>query len=144
MRTYVVEIQKGKIPRPVSEAIGALFKNQPDGKLVEITLREYFPKRSLQQNRYYWKVIVGAIREYYNAMGNNLSDDDIHEHIKQNICKGIFVRRIELSNGDFETFVRSSRTLNTREWEDMAETCRAWAAERGIDIPEPNEEIHKH
>lgn len=144
MRTYVVEIQKGRIPRSVSEAIGALFKNQPDGKRVEITLREYFPKRSLQQNRYYWGVVVEKIRAFLNSFGNTLTDDETHEFIKQNIAGSMFVKRVAMSDGSFETIVRSSKTFNTKEWEELMTLCRAWGAENGVDIPEPNEEIHTH
>lgn len=98
------------------------------GKKGHFTLEVVKSKniRSLNQNRYYWGVIVKMIADETGYMM-----DEVHQ-----ILKGEFLRY----ERDGKTFTRSSSALNTLEFEQYGEKCRLFAAENlGLTIPLPHE-----
>jgi len=88
-------------------------------------------KRSLQQNAYYWGVVVQKIIE---AHDDQYKPYQIHEWLKRQFLAEI----IEL-RGVIHEIGSSTAVLSTKQFEEFMSNVRMWAAENGIDIPEPNE-----
>lgn len=88
--------------------------------------------RSLNQNRYYWGVIIEMISD---ETGH--TPDEIHAFVK-----GMFLKKwITFKEKEIE-ITRSTTELDKAEFEDYAEKVRRWATtELNMNIPLPNEEI---
>jgi hypothetical protein len=99
-------------------------------------------QRSLAQNRYRFGVVVATIMKYMNAeleregCEYRLKPEDVDLFIKENALK--IVHRISTSLGEF-IITGKLRTRNTKDFEEAMTQIRAYFAEKGIDIPEPNE-----
>ena len=102
------------------------------GKWVVVTVRDDKPKRSSNQNAYYWGVVLKTISD---ELGNN-TNDDVHQHVRW-----MFLRtEPDPENGRALATVRSTTSLKTDEMEDFLDRVRMWAAsDHGIVIPLPNE-----
>tara|TARA_R100001244_G_scaffold122634_1_gene92271 strand:+ start:145 stop:504 length:360 start_codon:yes stop_codon:yes gene_type:complete len=112
---------KGSMRVEVKE--NKVFPIQKDGTYE---LSVFKKKRSLPQNKYYWKVIVHMISEE-----TGYTIDQAHGKLAQ---KFLLVR-------DSGTpYARSTTSLSTKEMEDYLENIRRWAAEfLSLNIPEPGE-----
>ncbi len=100
---------------------------------IEVTIRR--ATRSLQQNAYFWGVVVQMISEH-----TGYAPDEVHEFLKMKfipkklaVCKG---------NGEIvDEFVvgGSTRKMNTVEFGEYVESIRQWAAESlDLYIPDPD------
>lgn len=139
MQYFVAKVEGGKLPRFVSEAVRSLLEKKIEG-LVKITIEDYKPGRSNSQNSYYWKVLVGGIKDHLSYIGEPASADAIHEYIKQRICPDL----CEISDKiDGQKITRySTKGLTTEQHSQLAERVRAWAAERGLQLQLPSEQIN--
>lgn len=115
------EQQKGAIRR--------YLKNR-DGRAVTVKFSKPTSTRSLNQNRYYWSVVLGIIAD---STGN--TTEDLHL-----VIKDMFLPRKFLKLGTREIEARKTTTeLTPTEFEQYLERVRAWAAqELGINIPLPS------
>lgn len=83
-------------------------------------------KRSLNQNSYYWGVIIDLF-----AQNTGYSKDESHQELTSMFLK---------YEAHGKPFVRSTTSLDTKEFEDYAEKCRVWMNDMlGIHVPLPNE-----
>ena len=102
------------------------------GKVI-INVSSKKQQRSTYQNSYYWGVIVDLSCEV-----SGYSPAEQHEVFKQEILGS---KEVEY-NGKIHYITNSTAKLNTSQFEDFAEHCRAIAAEwYEIMIPLPNEVI---
>ena len=111
------------------------------GKRVTIKLSLYRKRRSNNQNAYYWSVIIPAITAMFREYGNNVDGDDVHEFLKLRVGKlaQVFVT----PDGEVMKGLGSTTKLSTMEFEVYLEKCRAFAAEHGVAIGLPNEEVNQ-
>jgi hypothetical protein len=94
---------------------------------VEVVIRKYKSKRSNEQNKYYFGVVLDILSKH-----TGYEPDEMHE-----ILKFKFLRK-RISN-DVE-YVQSTTKLNTAEMEAYLDKVRRWAAiELLCNIPLPNE-----
>jgi hypothetical protein len=102
-----------------------------EGKAVELQVKRYRKVRSLNQNAYYWGVVIPMI-------GNAMGETDIeavhevikHEHHYYIATVGKSELHVPLSTAD----------LSTLEFEQFLEKVRRWASEFfSLYIPLPNE-----
>lgn len=101
-----------------------------EDKIVEITIKEYKPKRSNQLNYYYWGVCVKIISDY-----TGYTKEETHEHIKQTFLK----KKILIDNEWFDV-TDSTTKLNNIEMLKLIEEVKLWAAETlNVYIPDPHE-----
>lgn len=101
-----------------------------EGKRFEETLRQEKSKRSLDQNAYYWGVVVEILRDHFGY--ETYEAEEVHDGLKL-----IFLRIHEREG--LET-MRSTTKLSTVEFEDYLEKIRRWAIkEHNCRIPLPNE-----
>ena len=92
------------------------------------------------QNGYYWGVVIPKLVEYYDQQAQKeddnrlrMSPDQIHEGIKF----------LFMNEGMMSHFpkIKSTKGMNTLEWEELMRQIREWAAEElHLYIPEPMEE----
>lgn len=93
---------------------------------IQLLLEKRKKNRSLNQNSYYWGVVIPLLSEYFGY-----ESEEMHEALKYQ-----FLRK---GNVQLPT-VRSTRRMTTIEFGDYMAKVRRWAAiEYSINIPEPNE-----
>ena len=104
-----------------------------EGKEVDVIIKLHSSRRSNQQNKYYWAVIVKLISDH-----TGFTSDEVHE-----ILLDKFAEKKELKIGDEIHFVADrSHKMKTDAFERYTEQIRIWAAsELGVVIPLPNEII---
>lgn len=130
------QVTCGRLPAAVSEKIAAVIRRM-DGKRLVISVREQKRRRSLNQNAYYWGVVVELVTQMFVEAGNSISRDDVHDFLKQHVGK--LEREIHTPDGEVVTTLGSTAALTTQEFEVYLEKIRAWAAEFGLVIPLPGE-----
>lgn len=97
-----------------------------DGTRVEVTVRKYRRTRTLEQNRYYWGVVIYILADFFGY-----SKEEMHEAMKWK-----FLKQVDMP---IET-VRSTTDLSTKEFSDYIENIVRWASsEYQVVIPDPND-----
>jgi hypothetical protein len=109
------------------------------GKRIRVTIEEVTKRRSGNQNRYYWGVVIAYVRHMFMDAGNVISTEEVHEFLKQHV--GGLERVITQPDGKRRVVVGSTARLSKMEMEDYLEKVRAWAAEFGTVIPLPSEHL---
>lgn len=106
-------------------------KQRLKGRDVFVTIEPVYRRRSNEQNKYYWGVIIPILMEEFGY-----SKQEMHDALK------FHFDRIEES-GKPPT-VRETKFLTTVEFEERNTAIREWAwAEYEIQIPLPNEFTNK-
>lgn len=122
-------INEGKLHVNMREAF-RIHLARLEGRPVDIVVRLQKKKRSNQQNRYYWPVIVGMISEHTGH-----TPDEIHEFLKVRFNP----YWIEI-DGEKTRVGLSTTELSTVQMEEYQSRIRTWAGtELGLYIPVPNE-----
>ena len=105
-----------------------------------VKVSKYKAKRSLNQNAYYWGVVVNCVRDGLLDMGfdrSMLSAENIHEMLKAKFLK----QDIANDQGEFITMIKGSSELNKLEFMDYIDDVHRWAAEfLSINIPSPGQQ----
>jgi hypothetical protein len=137
--TIITTPEKGTIKRNRQTLIDAL--KQFDAKEIKITLERNRNKRSTDQNRYYWGVVVSIWRGLFrDEWGDILSLDETHERLKE--LFGHKDERVIVSTGELKYITRSTTTYTTTEMMEYQTRCQREAFEMfGAHIPDPNEEL---
>lgn len=133
-------IYNGKISDHARLVIAQTLKSM-EGREVELTIKE--KKRSLKQNKYRWLVVNGTVMQWLNQWlekeGLPLAGpEDIDIFIKDKAL-GV-VHRINTPVGEL-TIVGRLREKDTKQFEENMECIRAYFAEKGLEIPLPNEKL---
>lgn len=95
---------------------------------VELTLDKHRKPRSLNQNAYYWSVIVKMVADDAGYAKNE--QDKAHD--------GLRLKFLRVKGDKLDT-IKSTTELSTIEAEEYYENIRRWAAEGGLIIPEPHQ-----
>lgn len=114
-------------PQLYNKAVAAV-----NGGRFELVLRKEKAKRSDQANRYYWAVVVEIITAEFYGMATAADKERVHEGLR----RMFLLRHDDKTNLDY---VESTTRLSTAEFQEYLTQCRHWAAEQGINVPEPNE-----
>jgi hypothetical protein len=122
-RIFRGKIQNGKICLELRADFAALIQKL-DGLDVELILRKLRRKRSLSQNAWYWSCIVPLLAEHCGY-----DEEEMHEALKMRFLRNHTDTQLPS--------VRSTTSLDTREFTEYAESCRRLAAEMGVVIPDP-------
>lgn len=109
-----------------------------DGENIQIIIKKVGKRRSDNQNKYYWGVVIPAVKAMFEDSGTTLSPEDVHCFLKEHV--GGMVKIILTPDNKRISIVETSTKLTTAEWENFMTKIRAWAAAFGCDIPEPNQE----
>ncbi|MDA7514223.1 hypothetical protein N8508_00380 [bacterium] len=133
--TYYSEVKNGSISNSASirNAIHSF-----EGKRIEISIQIAKKKRSVEQNRYYYGVVVPIVTAALIDSGVRVTDGNTHDFLKLEFLK----YDVPTENGEYITMVKSTTELSTSEFMDYTAEIQQWAAEfLGIEIPNPNEQM---
>lgn len=135
---FFSKVTNGKLAEGVSITIRQLIAGM-EGKNLVITIKEQGKRRSERQNAYYFGVVIPAIKELFEAAGTSLTPEDVHCFLKEHVAG--MMKVILLPDGGRRAIVESSTKLTTVQWEEYMDKIRAWAAQWGVVIPLPSEEV---
>jgi len=103
------------------------------GKKV-IKIASYRKKRSIDQNSYYWGVVLK-----YLSFEAGYTADEMHQLLKE---KFLSYEKVNQKTGEIDTFTGETKSLNTLDFESYLEKVRAFAFDfYDCLIPLPNEVI---
>lgn len=110
------------------------FARDPD-KAYIIEIKVAKEKRSLNQNDYYWAVVIPTFMKW-----TGYSKEESHQYLKAEFLgysKEVIFRK-EIPHQ--KQFTKSTTELNTKEMEDYLESCRHFIyMEFNDTVPKPNE-----
>jgi len=98
-----------------------------DGKDICVTVERKRKKRSLNQNQYYWGVVIPIIRNVLEEYGNEVDDEETHSFLKDHVGK--LTSSVVDSVGRRVAITKSSASLTTGEFENYLLRVTAWAAQ---------------
>jgi hypothetical protein len=123
---FVANLKNGKLSDSFMDNISRYLLTLKDGP-VQVIIQKYRAKRTDQQNRYYWAVVVRTIGHHCGY-----TDEETHDALRW-----LFLR--QQADGKPNT-VKSTTKLNTQEFENYINEIKRWAAmELQLYIPDPNE-----
>ena len=128
---FFASIQSGKLTIQNKKRFLQDVSTLKDGS-YELNLRKR-NRRSIQQNRYYWGVIIFEITHRFNELGNDFTPDMTHDFLKD---KFNFVEVVGVG-GEFIGKVGGTTTdLNKDEFGVYLDKIIKWSAEfLEINIP---------
>ena len=140
---YEIEatITENGVIRPVHFQLYKRLFQKFVGKPIVVSVQVLRKNRSARQNRYYWGCVIPMIRAFHlNNTGELLSPDEVHVfNISCVIGEKPTVKEVMGQEVILMTYKKSSQ-MTTTEFNEFTEIIRKYWADRGCDIPEPNEE----
>jgi hypothetical protein len=126
-------VRRGRLKLRDRSRFRAELADWSDGAVV-VRLERRRATRSLEQNRWYWAVIVELLSET-----TGYTPDEMHEFLKQKFTpKRIAVCDRNGEIRDERVIGATTTTLTTHEFGEYCESIRRWAAEAlGLVIPDP-------
>lgn len=121
------EVKEGKL-KLVREAEFRSLVKLLDGKPVELEIRKRKKKRSTSQNSYYWGVVIPLMQEAFGYP----TPEEMHDALRWHF--------LQKRDCPMPT-VKSTTELSTEEFTTYIENCRRVAAEMGVYIPDPGEQL---
>lgn len=128
------------LPKRLAAEVRAMFA----GREFIAIFRTATKKRSSDQNRYYWGVILpmlaGAFQDAGNAISPNNPDDlqNLHDFLKQRYLPP---RILADRRGEGHELPPSTAALSTTEFAEYTEQVRQFAIEYfSLNIPDPGEQ----
>lgn len=112
-----------------------------EGKDVRIRIERKRKRRSLSQNAYYFGVVIPMVRQLLLDYGNEVDDEETHAFLKEHVGK--LTTSVVGKSGRRMAITKSSASLTTAEFEEYLLRVRKFAAQEGVQIPEPNEHLYQ-
>jgi hypothetical protein len=122
-------IEQGKIlwKEPV---LLAKVLNRFNGKDVQVAINLPKNPRSMNQNNYYWGVVIEILTDW-----TGYEREETHDALRME-----FLSIEKDFGGQTIRFARSTKTLDVQEFEDYLSKIREWASvQHNIFIPLPNQ-----
>lgn len=120
----------------VIDSLSVLLRSL-DGKL-QVTIKRWKPKRSNQQNAYLWGAVYPTILHEAGLANQGWDADDLHEFF---LIDAFGSEVIEGFGRKRQKPLRRSSGLSTTEFMDYIDHIQRFMAEKGVDIPSPNEAV---
>ena len=120
------------------DAFMLLFESWPNCR-VRIVVERLYSKRSDQQNRYYWGVIINEFVDgYTDTTGEKISKDEAHDFLKARFNYREIINR---ETGEVARVPKSTSALTTSAFMDYQAECVRFIGEWfGRVVPEPGEQ----
>ncbi len=122
---FKATLRAGKILIIDRPAFDRYLAGRKDGN-YEVIVRRERVQRSLNQNSYYWGVVIPLLVQW-----SGYEDEEVHDALKQRFLT-------EHREGGLD-HVRSTSQLTTTEFTEYIERVRQLAAEHGVYVPDPGE-----
>lgn len=131
--TFEADVVKGKlkIGKSVRQAMARWVSTFKNGTHLEIIIRKFRSKRTLEQNAYYWGVVVNILADHFGY-----ETEEMHEELKRlfnpiesKITPGVMIGG--------STTKLSTEEFYCGETSYVERICRWAATEHGVYIPPP-------
>ena len=134
----ISEVKNGSLTRNrnlIKDAI-ATFEN----KQVVIKIEKFKKKRSTQQNRFYYGVIIPIVQNCLKEAGHIMTNESTHDLIKLKFLKEtLFVNE---TTGEVIERIKSTTELSTSQFMDLLAEINNFTFEYfGVSIPSPNDDL---
>ena len=109
------------------------------GKEIRVIIEKKRKSRSIQQNSYYWGVVIPITRQGLLDVGYKLSREETHDFLKEKFIKKEIIN--EETGEILGEVTQHTPDLTTSEFMDYIADIQQWAAEfLNIEIPDPGEQ----
>ena len=134
----ISEVKNGSLTRNrnlIKDAI-ATFEN----KQVVIKIEKFKKKRSTQQNRFYYGIVIPIVQNCLKEAGHIMTNESTHDLIKLKFLKEtLFVNE---TTGEVIERIKSTTELSTSQFMDLITEINNFTFEYfGVSLPSPNEDL---
>lgn len=142
--TYTGKVENGQVFGPRTKQrfraeVGRAF----EGKRIEITVQRKKKRRSPEQNRYYWGLVLNILSHQFKEWNPDLeiTTDIVHEWCKERFLPMISDwEDVKIKTPEGEKEIRKTTTrMTTVQFMDYIALIQQFAAEYGFYIPDPDE-----
>ncbi len=114
-----------------------LFVGVPDGKYI--VERSRYNKRSNQQNRYYFGLVIPLVKKGIADLGTELTTEETHEFLK---ARFNYTELVNEDTAEVLQLPRSTAALSKVEFMEYIERIQVFASQfLNIVIPDPGEQM---
>ena len=134
----ISEVKNGSLTRNrnlIKDAIETF-----EGKQVVIKIEKFKKKRSTQQNRFYYGVIIPIVQNCLKEAGHIMTSESTHDLIKLKFLKEtLFVNE---TTGEVIERIKSTTELSTSQFMDLLAEINNFTFEYfGVILPSPNDDL---
>lgn len=134
----ISEVKNGSLTRNrnlIKDAIATF-----EGKQVVIKIEKFKKKRSTQQNRFYYGVIIPIVQNCLKEAGHIMTNESTHDLIKLKFLKEtLFVNE---DTGEVIERIKSTTELSTSQFMDLLAEINNFTFDYfGVLLPSPNEDL---
>jgi len=134
----ISEVKNGSLTRNrnlIKNAIATF-----EGKQVVIKIEKFKKKRSTQQNRFYYGIILPIVQNCLKEAGHIITNDSTHDLIKLKFLKEtLFVNE---ETGEVIERIKSTTELSTSQFMDLLAEINNFTFEYfGVSLPSPNDDL---
>ena len=110
-----------------------------EGSEVEITISKKKKQRSLQQNAYYFGVIIPMLRQGLIDTGLRVSKSETHEMLKSKFLKKEIINE---KTGEIFEYIGSTTEMSTVDFMGFIAEIQMWASTYlSLYLPDPGEQL---
>jgi hypothetical protein len=134
----ISEVKNGSLTRNtnlIKDAIATF-----EGKQIVIKIEKLKKKRSTQQNRFYYGVIIPIVQNCLKEAGHLMTNESTHDLIKLKFLKeALFVNE---QTGEVIERIKSTTELSTSQFMDLLAEINNFTFEYfGVTLPSPNDDL---
>jgi hypothetical protein len=134
----ISEVKNGTLTRNtnlIKDAIATF-----EGKQIVIKIEKAKKKRSTQQNRFYYGVIIPIVQNCLKEAGHLMTNESTHDLIKLKFLKeALFVNE---ETGEVIERIKSTTELSTSQFMDLLAEINNFTFEYfGVTLPSPNDDL---
>ena len=132
------EVKNGTLTRNVNLIKDAI--QTFEGKQIIIKIEKAKKKRSTQQNRFYYGVIIPIVQNCLKEAGHVMTNESTHNLIKLKFLKEtLFVNE---TTGEVIERIKSTTELSTSQFMDLLAEINNFTFEYfGVNLPSPNDDL---
>ena len=132
------EVKNGTLTRNVNLIKDAI--QTFEGKQIIIKIEKAKKKRSTQQNRFYYGVIIPIVQNCLKEAGHVMTNESTHNLIKLKFLKEtLFVNE---TTGEVIERIKSTTELSTSQFMDLLAEINNFTFDYfGVSLPSPNEDL---
>jgi hypothetical protein len=134
----ISEVKNGSLTRNrnlIKDAIETF-----EGKQVVIKIEKFKKKRSTQQNRFYFGIVIPIVQNCLKEAGHIMTNESTHDLIKLKFLKEtLFVNE---DTGEVIERIKSTTELSTSQFMDLLAEINNFTFEYfGVSLPSPNDDL---
>ena len=134
----ISEVKNGSLTRNrnlIKDAIETF-----EGKQIVIKIEKFKKKRSTQQNRFYYGIVIPIVQNCLKESGHIMTNESTHDLIKLKFLKEtLFVNE---TTGEVIERIKSTTELSTSQFMDLLAEINNFTFEYfGVNLPSPNDDL---